>query len=65
VIKNRVYLPSGGSVIKIGDLVKFVDGSVGLVVGTPNRYFVRVLWHRANTPQLAKIRNLEVISESR
>jgi len=52
-------------VIKIGDLVKFVDGSVGLVVGTPNRYFVRVLWHRANTPQLAKIRNLEVISESR
>ena len=52
--------------MKVGDLVKFVDGTiVGLVVGTPNRYFVQVLWQRANTPNLAKIWNLEVISESR
>ena len=47
-------------------MVRFVDGTIiGLVVGTPNRYFVQVLWQRANTPYLAKIRNLEVISEGR
>jgi len=52
--------------VKPGDLVKFVDGTIiGLVVGTPNRYFVQVLWQRANTPYLAKVRNLEVISEGR
>ena len=52
--------------MKVGDLVKFVDGTIiGLVVGTPPRYFVQVLWQRANTPYLAKVRNLEVISEGR
>ncbi len=47
-------------------MVKFVDGKIiGLVVGIPNRYFVRVLWQRAKAPYLAQIKNLEVISEGR
>ena len=51
--------------MKVGDLVKFVDGTiVGLVVGG-GLFSVQVLWQRANTPYLAKIRNLEVISEGR
>ena len=53
--------------MKVGDLVKFVDGTiVGLVVRTVNLTgHVQVLWQRANTPYLAKVRNLEVISEGR
>ena len=53
--------------MKVGDLVKFVDGTiVGLVVGTTNAPdVVQIFWLRANTPHLAKIKNLEVISEGR
>ena len=53
--------------MKPGDLVKFVDGKIiGFVVGTTNAPdVVQVFWLRANTPHLAKIKNLEVISEGR
>ena len=52
--------------MKIGDLVKFVDGSiVGFVVGTTNAPdIVQVLWLRARTRVHARIDRLEVISES-
>ena len=53
--------------MKIGDMVKFVDGKIiGLVVGTTNAPdVVQIFWLRANTPHLAQIKNLEVISEGR
>ena len=53
--------------MKVGDLVKFVDGTIiGLVVRTVNHTgFVQVLWLPARTPSPARIKNLEVISEGR
>ncbi len=52
--------------MKVGDLVKFVHGTIiGLVVGTTNYDFVQVLWLPARTPSPARIKNLEVISEGR
>ena len=53
--------------MKIGDMVKFVDGSiVGLIVGITNAPdVVRVLWLPARTPSPARIDRLEVISEGR
>ena len=52
--------------MKVGDLVKFVDGTIiGLVVGTDSREFVEVLWLPARTPSPARIDRLEVISEGR
>ena len=52
--------------MKIGDMVKFVDGSiVGFVVGTTNAPdVIQVLWLPARTPSPARIDRLEVISES-
>jgi len=53
--------------VKVGDMVKFVDGKIiGLVVGTTNAPdVVQVLWLPARTPSPARIDRLEVISESR
>ena len=53
--------------MKVGDMVRFVDGTIiGLVVRTVNLTgFVQVLWLPARTPSPARIKNLEVISESR
>ena len=52
--------------MKIGDMVKFVDGKIiGLVVGTTNYDFVQVLWLPACKPSPARIDRLEVLSESR
>ena len=54
--------------MKVGDMVKFVDGTIiGLVVRTGEHHsgFVQVLWLRARTPSCARIEWLEVISEGR
>ncbi len=57
--------------MKVGDLVKFVDGKIiGLVVeaifdGTFPTGFVQVLWLPARTPSPARVDRLEVISEGR
>ena len=53
--------------MKIGDMVKFVDGKlIGLVVGTTNAPdVIQVLWLPASTPSPARIDRLEVISEGR
>ena len=51
--------------MKIGDLVKFSEGTIiGLVVGTANAPdVVQVLWLPAHAPSPARIEFLEVISE--
>jgi hypothetical protein len=53
--------------VKVGDLVKFVDGKIiGLVVRTVNHTgHVQVLWLPARTPSPARVDRLEVISEGR
>ena len=53
--------------MKIGDMVKFVDGKlIGLVVGTTNAPdIIKVLWLPARIPSPARIDRLEVISEGR
>ena len=54
--------------MKIGDMVKFVDGSiVGFIVGTTNAPdVIQVLWLcEPGRPLPARIDRLEVISESR
>ena len=53
--------------MKVGDLVRFVDGKItGLVVGTTNAPdVVQVLWLPARTPSPARIDRLEVVSENR
>lgn len=53
--------------MKVGDLVKFVDGKIyGLVVGTGDAPdLIRVRWWRSRRVSTVRFYDLEVISESR